>query len=95
MYVYTACPPADDDHRSVPVRPPLPTDAACVGRRVLILSALWPAETCNENDGRGWTAHIVSYSTRSGATVRFQDAISARGLPYADQALQLSALSPI
>ena len=75
---------------------PLPTSTACVGRRVLVPRATWPADRCDENDARGWTAHIVNFTaTRSSAIIRFAHATDARGLPYADHELRLSSLLPL
>ena len=72
---------------------PLPATSACVGRRVLVARHIWPSYPCDENDARGWTAHIVQF-TRGVATVRFANAVNARGLPYPDERLLLTALEP-
>jgi hypothetical protein len=65
----------------------------CIGRRVLVPAAAWPNFTCDENDGKGWTATIQS-SSRGSATVRFTDAATPRGIPYDDVTLQLDFLCP-
>jgi hypothetical protein len=65
----------------------------CAGRRVLVPASAWPDFICDENDGKGWTA-IVQTNGRSGATVRFTDAATPRGMPYSDVTLQLSFLIP-
>ena len=68
----------------------------CVGRRVLVAATTWPQYCCDENDGRGWTARVVKYSARhNAATVAFVDAVTARGIPYADVELRLDALMPL
>ena len=61
---------------------------------MLVPAHLWPTFPCTENAGTGWTATIVA-CTRNAATVHFMDAVTARGLPYADVQLTLDALSPI
>ena len=73
---------------------PLPGSQDCVGRRVLVPRHVWPDYSCDENDERGWTAHIVGYS-RGAATIRFAHATDERGLPYPDERLQIGALAPI
>ena len=73
---------------------PLPTTQQCVGRRVLVPRALWPTYACEENNARGWTAHIVSYS-RGIATLRFASACDDRGLPYPDELLRIGDVVPI
>ena len=65
-----------------------------VGRRVLVPRALWPSYPCDENDGRGWTAHVVACAPNGTATVRFRHAATARGVPYADVSLVLHSLAP-
>tara|TARA_B110000046_G_scaffold146920_1_gene154417 strand:+ start:164 stop:1759 length:1596 start_codon:yes stop_codon:yes gene_type:complete len=78
----------------VPDPSPLPASEACVGRHVLVPHAVWPSYVCDEHDGRGWTALIVSYRQQV-VTVRFLHATSPRGLPYPDEQLQLDALQPL
>ena len=90
---------ADQAPMQSPVPPPdsrpLTADN-CVGRRVLVPAEAWPQYRCEEHNGRGWTATIVSYSVRhSAATVAFVDAVTARGIPYADVELRLDALTPL
>ena len=70
---------------------PLPATQQCVGRRVLVARSLWPDYTCDENDGRGWTAHVTRFQ-RGVATVHFAHATDSRGLPYPDEQLLLLAL---
>ena len=65
----------------------------CVGRRVLVPAPLWPDLACTENGGAGWTAIIVA-SSRGAVTAHFTDALTARGLPYADVRLQLASVTP-
>ena len=67
---------------------------ACVGRRALVPAAVYPTDTCGENDGRGWTALIVR-CVRGACTLRFTEAADSRGVPYEDVQLQLTALEPI
>ena len=69
------------------------TARTCIGRQVLVPSAVYPTYVCDENSGRGWTARVVHCTARSIATLRFVEAATVRGLPYADVQLQLSALS--
>ena len=71
-----------------------PLQNECAGRRVLVPSAAWPRETCDENDGRGWDARIVDHKGDA-ATVRFLHACTPRGLPYDDVQLHLGILQPI
>jgi hypothetical protein len=83
--------------RNAPLPPPAdlrPLDASSVGRRVLVPASAWPAHTCDEHDGRGWTAIIVAI-TRGAATVRFTEATTARGLPYENARMQINFLQPI
>ena len=77
----------------VPDNSPLPPTQDCVGRRVLVARNLWPSYACDENDGRGWAAHIVRFH-QGVATVRFDHAVDPRGLPYPDERLLLRALVP-
>ena len=73
-----------------------PLDAAsCAGRRVLIARAMWPSFSCDENEGRGWTGRIVSCTRGGAATIKFLEATTARGIPYQDVTVLLSALEPI
>jgi hypothetical protein len=65
----------------------------CVGRRVMVPAEAWPSFTCDENEGRGWTA-VVQSSGRAGATVRFTDAATPRGIPYGDVTLRPDFLIP-
>ena len=83
-----------DANAPAPDLSPLPSSQLCVGRRVLVARALWPAYECDENNGLGWTAHIISFS-RGAAVVQFQHATDARGLPYANERLLLSCLTPL
>jgi hypothetical protein len=79
-----------------PIAPPdtSPLDQQhCVGRRVVVPAAAWPDFICDENEGTGWTA-IIQSNNRSGATVRFTDAATPRGIPYGDVTLQLDFLIP-
>lgn len=91
---------ADDDATVNPAAARVAADttplrsAGCIGRRVLVPAHVWPTFPCTENAGTGWTATIVA-CTRNAATVHFMDAVTARGLPYADVQLTLDALSPI
>ena len=88
---------AADDAAGVEPPPPdlSPLDAnACTGRRVLVPCAVYPTDACTENGGHGWTALVV-HCVRGVATLRFTDAATARGLPYADVQLQVAALSPL
>jgi hypothetical protein len=57
--------------------------------------AAWPLSRDGGEGGGGerWTA-IVQTNGRSGATVRFTDAATPRGMPYSDVTLQLSFLIP-
>ena len=74
------------------------TEANCVGRRVLVPASEWPNMQCDENDGRGWTAMVVSWSSRHrppAAVVAYADAVDARGIAYQDDALQLHVLQPL
>jgi hypothetical protein len=66
----------------------------CVGRLVLIPRALWPADTCTEHGGRGWAARIIT-QVRGVVHLRFQHATTARGIPFQDVTLQLSAVEPL
>ena len=51
---------------------------------------------CDENEGRGWTGQVVSYSQRlDAARVAFTHAVTPRGINYEDVELQLGILSPI
>ena len=61
---------------------------------MLVARHIWPAYACDENEGRGWTAHIVRFQ-RGAATVRFAHATDSRGLPYPDEQLLLHVLEPI
>ena len=72
---------------------PLPASKDAIGRRVLVARTIWPNYVCDENGGRGWTAHVINYS-RGVATVRFAHATDARGLPYPDETLLPGALEP-
>ena len=80
-------PPAD-------LRPLRPGQS--VGRRVLVPARLWRVGTytCDEHGGRGWTGRVLR--ERAGnALVHFEDAVTARGLPYDDTWLQLAVLEPL
>lgn len=68
---------------------------SCAGRRVLIARAMWPSFSCDENGGRGWTGRIVSCTRGGAATIKFLEATTARGIPYQDVTVLLSALEPI
>jgi hypothetical protein len=91
---------AADEAAELVEGPPAPADLspldarACVGRRVLVPRAIYPSYTCTENGGRGWAARVL-HCARQVATLRFLDATTARGLPYADVQLQFSVLSPL
>ena len=66
------------------------------GRRVMVPASEWPGFACAENNGQGWTCDIVSYSARhTAATVAFVEAVTARGLPYADVDIRLHVLAPL
>ena len=66
----------------------------CVGRRVLVPCNVWPAERCDENNGQGWSARVLDH--RHGVvTIHFINATTARGLPYENVQLQLTALRPL
>jgi hypothetical protein len=68
--------------------------ANAAGRKVLVPRAVWPDYTCDENGGTGWTALII-HAGADAATVAFVSATTPRGLPYANEDLQLSALRPL
>ena len=68
----------------------------CVGRRVLVPAATWPQYRCDEHQGQGWSATVIRYNARhNAATVAFTDAVTARGIPYADVELRLDVLAPL
>ena len=54
---------------------------------VLVPASIYPTEACNENDGQGWLAKVVS---SSGTAVRlcFQTACTSHDLPYEDVRLE-------
>ena len=65
------------------------------GRRVLVLrAATWPAYECDEHGGAGWEA-VIKCVVRGNARVHFLHATTPRGLPYADEDLQLHVLQPL
>ena len=67
----------------------------CVGRHVLVPQSEWPAWPCHENNGNGWSAQIVDYSSRlRAARIAYTEAANARGIPYEDVHMQLHALLP-
>ena len=66
------------------------TQANATGRQVLVPRGLWPDYPCNENDGRGWRAKVISCK-RGIARIRFT-AASPEGSLYPDVHLQLSSL---
>ena len=71
-----------------------PLTDGCLGRRVLVPNSVWPSYPCDENNGRGWVARVINF--RAGvATIKFLHAANARGMPYPDEQLLLSALEPI
>ena len=72
---------------------PLQPDNA-VGRRALVPRSMWPDYTCNEHSGKGWEVLITKVNQQA-ATVAFIHAVTARGLPYADERVQLHALTPL
>ena len=80
--------------------PPAPTDGPALtasnakGRRVLIVSQLYPQETCDEHGGVGWEA-VVQSATSLTAVVRFTSARSPDGRPYEDERLPLQQLRPL
>jgi hypothetical protein len=84
-----------------PVRPLPPSDTSALtlanadGRRVLVPSSCWPDYPCDEHGGAGWEALVAAVDKRGVATVSFIRATTPRGLPYADQQLELSALRPL
>ena len=84
----------DSDVDEEPDLSPLVASSA-VGRQVLVPAALWPTYACNELAGRGWVARVLRCNNLGVAKVRFLRATTARGLPYADADLQLTALEPI
>ena len=72
-----------------------PLTASCLGRRVLVPRSIWPSYPCDENHGRGWTARVVNFRPPGVATIKFLHAADARGMPYPDERLLLSALEPV
>ena len=70
------------------------TSANAMGRRVRVPAACWPTYPCLEHNGRGWTACIIALNRGDAATVRFSEAVDARGLPFADVQLNLAILIP-
>jgi hypothetical protein len=69
---------------------------ACIGRRVLVPKASWPAEKCDEHNGAGWEATIVACQPPSNvATVQFLHAATARGVPFKNVKLLMSTLTPL
>jgi hypothetical protein len=91
--------PVHDASRGTP--PPVPSDLrpltggkADVGRLVLVPHDIWPGYSCDENDGKGWSA-LVLRCVRGRNTVRFVRARNADGEPFADESLATSALLPL
>jgi len=68
---------------------------ACVGRRVLVPRGMYPSYACDENNGHGWTAIVLSCTRAGVATLRYVEAATARGIPYEDISVQLNALTPL
>ena len=86
-----AQPESDADAATVETRP-LTVDDAIVDQVVLVPRHVWPTyKTCAENGGAGWTARIVSATSRS-ALVRFPYARTAQGKPYEKCRLPLDQL---
>jgi hypothetical protein len=72
------------------------TATACIGRRVLVPKASWPADKCDEHNGTGWEARIIAYQPPSNvATVQFLHAATARGVPFENVKLLMSTLTPL
>ena len=71
-----------------------PLVGSIVGRRVLVLSTIWPDYACNENGGQGWSG-VVMRAGKGWADVRFIDAHDESGKKYADERLEISVLRPL
>ena len=54
---------------------------------ILVPASIYPTEPCNENDGQGWLARVVS---SNGAAVRlcFETACTSHNLPYENVRLE-------
>ena len=63
-------------------------------RVVLVPRERYPRESCDEHDGRGWEALVLSASSQT-ALVRFLFARSARGQRYEDTREPLHLLEPL
>ena len=61
---------------------------------VLVPASTWPTYACNENDGQGWLAKVVS---NHGAAVRvcFETACTANNRPYEDVRLEWQHLCSV
>ena len=73
--------------------PPL-TVANARRRLVLVPSARYPTHACNEHDGKGWEAQILS-ATRITAVVRYLYARTADGRVYEDTREPIGCLEPL
>ena len=62
-----------------------------VGDRVMVPACLWPQYRCRENDGRGWSATVITV-TAATALVHFTSATTRAGQPYQDERLPWSRL---
>ena len=79
---------------SSPVRLQPLTGTPQTGDAVVVPASLWPAYSCNELGGAGWTA-TVSRVHRSTARVHFDLARTRDGRPYEDELLPLDELRVI
>ena len=62
-----------------------------VGDRVIVPTCLWPQYRCRENDGRGWSATVITVTTAT-ALVHFTSATTRAGQPYQNERLPWSRL---
>ena len=85
-----AATPAADEPSVVPDLIYL-TEAPAVGAAVFVPRECWPAYTCREHAGQGWSATVVS-RTRFTVVVSFDHATTARGVRYHDERLDWAVL---
>jgi len=72
---------------------PDPAQVFVVGQNVLVPQSVWPDYECNEHEGKGWEATIVSIK-KKWAKIKFPG-VDARGRVLAEEELLLSLLRPL
>ena len=72
--------------------PVISTADASHRERVIVPSTLWPNESCEENDGRGWTAEVIARNKRQ-VKLRFLER-ATDGKPWTNVYLSPDVLLP-